>query len=82
MNKIFLPLSILSVYLVKFKRPVLTNVREMRVMKKILLLLTLSIPFAQRLDPIDIAMQELRTAVETASRSSQKVFVEDFTGLN
>ena len=46
-------------------------------MKKILLLLTLSIPFAQRLDPIDIAMQELRTAVETASRSSQKVFVED-----
>jgi hypothetical protein len=54
----------------------------MRVMKKILLLLTLSIPFAQRLDPIDIAMQELRTAVETASRSSQKVFVEDFTGLN
>jgi|TARA_B110000196_G_C20909495_1_gene549846 hypothetical protein len=82
MNKIFLPLSILSVYLVKFKRPVLINVREMRVMKKILLLLTLSIPFAQRLDPIDIAMQELRTAVETASRSSQKVFVEDFTGLN
>ena len=51
-------------------------------MKKILLLLTLSIPFAQRLGPIDIAMQELRTAVETASRSSQKVFVEDFTGLN
>ena len=82
MNKIFLPLSILSVYLVKFKRPVLINVREMRVMKKILLLLTLSIPFAQRLGPIDIAMQELRTAVETASRSSQKVFVEDFTGLN
>ena len=82
MNKIFLPLSILSVYLVKFRRPVLINVREMRVMKKILLLLTLSIPFAQRLDPIDIAMQELRTAVETASRSSQKVFVEDFTGLN
>ena len=82
MNKIFLPLSILSVYLVKFKRPVLINVREMRVMKKILLLLTLSIPFAQRLDPIAIAMQELRTAVETASRSSQKVFVEDFTGLN
>ena len=82
MNKIFLPLSILSVYLVKFKRLVLTNVREMRVMKKILLLLTLSIPFAQRLDPIDLAMQELRTAVETASRSSQKVFVEDFTGLN
>ena len=82
MNKIFLSLSILSVYLVKFKRLVLTNVREMRVMKKILLLLNLSIPFAQRLDPIDIAMQELRTAVETASRSSQKVFVEDFTGLN
>ena len=82
MNKIFLSLSILSVYLVKFKRLVLTNVREMRVMKKILLLLTLSIPFAQRLDPIDFAMQELRTAVETASRSSQKVFVEDFTGLN
>jgi len=27
-------------------------------------------------------MQELRIVVETASRASQKVFVEDFTGLD
>jgi hypothetical protein len=26
-------------------------------------------------------MDELRTAVETASRASQRVFVDDFTGL-
>jgi hypothetical protein len=51
-------------------------------MKKILLLLAISLPFAQRVDPIDLAINELRTIVETASRSSQKVFVEDFTGLN
>ena len=51
-------------------------------MKNILLLLTISLPFAQRMDPIDLAIVELRTIVETASRSSQKVFVEDFTGLN
>jgi len=51
-------------------------------MKKIALLLVISLQFAQRIEPIDFAIEELRTIVETASRSSQKVFVEDFTGLN
>jgi|TARA_B110000116_G_scaffold128477_1_gene111431 hypothetical protein len=51
-------------------------------MKKILLLLAISLPFAQRIDPVDLAIDELRTIVEIASRSSQKVFVDDFTGLN
>ena len=51
-------------------------------MKKILLLLAISLPIAQRMDPLDLAINELRTIVETASRSSQKVFVEDFTGLD
>ena len=51
-------------------------------MKKILLFLAISLPFAQRMDPVDFAIDELRTIVETASRSSQKVFVDDFTGLN
>ena len=50
-------------------------------MKKIALLLIISLSFAQRLDPVDSAMDELRTAVETASRASQRVFVDDFTGL-
>ena len=36
--------------------------------------------FAQRLDTQDIAYNELRTVVETASRSQQTVWVEDFTG--
>ena len=35
---------------------------------------------AQQLDSQDIAYNELRTAVETASRSQQTVWVEDFTG--
>ena len=35
---------------------------------------------AQRLDTQDIAYNELRTVVETASRSQQTVWVEDFTG--
>ena len=51
-------------------------------MKKILLVIFISVSFAQRIDPIDLAIDELRTIVETASRSSQKVFVDDFTGLN
>ena len=50
-------------------------------MKKIALLLIISLPFAQRLDPVDSAMDELRLAVETAARASQRVFVDDFTGL-
>ena len=60
---------------------VITVVRGTAAMKKIALLLIISLPFAQRLDPVDSAMDELRTAVETASRASQRVFVDDFTGL-
>ncbi|MDP6169445.1 MAG: hypothetical protein QF780_05520 [Candidatus Marinimicrobia bacterium] len=40
------------------------------------------ISFAQRLDPQQTPYEELRSIVETASRSQQKVWVEDFTGLN
>ena len=36
---------------------------------------------AQQLDHQDIAYNELREIVETASRSQQTVWVEDFTGL-
>ena len=51
-------------------------------MKTLLFLIMVSsMSFAQRLEPSDIAIQELKTIVEFASRSSQKVFVEDFTGL-
>ena len=36
---------------------------------------------AQQLDDQDIAYNELKNIVETASRSQQNVWVEDFTGL-
>jgi len=36
---------------------------------------------AQQLDDQDIAYNELKIIVETASRSQQTVWVEDFTGL-
>ena len=32
-------------------------------------------------DSVDVAMGELRTVVETASRNGQRVLVDDFTGL-
>ena len=51
-------------------------------MKKILMIFFLSICSSQTLDLIDIHMKELETSVDNASRSSQRVFVEDFTGLN
>ena len=38
--------------------------------------------FAQKLDPQDIAYNELREIVETASRANKKVWLEDFTGIN
>jgi len=50
-------------------------------MKKLTVLLLLGLSFGQKLDPLDLAVKEIRTVLETASRSSQKVFVEDFTGL-
>ena len=44
--------------------------------------LYLSAIFAQKLDPQDIAYNELREIVETASRANKKVWLEDFTGIN
>ena len=44
--------------------------------------LYLSTIFAQKLDPQDIAYNELREIVETASRANKKVWLEDFTGIN
>ena len=37
---------------------------------------------AQQLDSQDIAYYELRDIVETASRSQQVVWLEDFTGID
>ena len=36
---------------------------------------------SQKLDHIDINIKKLDAVLESASRSSQKVFVDDFTGL-
>ena len=51
-------------------------------MIKLIIIISISISFAQGLVPNDISKNELRTVVEIASRASQRVFVEDFTGLN
>ena len=51
-------------------------------MKKIITILTISVCFSQKIDFVDQQILELETIVENASRSSQRVFVEDFTGLN
>ena len=51
-------------------------------MKKIIIILTISLCFSQKIDFVDQQFLELETIVENASRSSQRVFVEDFTGLN
>ena len=51
-------------------------------MKNIITIFTISLCFSQKLDFIDQQILELETIVENASRSSQRVFVEDFTGLN
>ena len=50
-------------------------------MRKFAFILLFTFTFGQRLDHIDLAMQQLESIVQTASRSSQRVFVEDFTGL-
>ena len=47
----------------------------------ILITLLLSIGISQQLDNQDIAYNELKVIVETASRSQQTVWVEDFTGI-
>ncbi len=50
-------------------------------MKPLIYFLILSLGFTQRLDDFDINLRNLNSVLETASRSSQRVFVEDFTGL-
>ena len=52
----------------------------MRYLHKILCLIFIAFPFAQSLDHIDLDPTELRSIVATASRSTQKVFVEEFVG--
>ena len=47
----------------------------------IIIPLLLSIGISQQLDDQDIAYNELKAIVETASRSQQTVWVEDFTGI-
>ncbi|HAJ05346.1 MAG TPA: hypothetical protein DCL76_02175 [Chloroflexi bacterium] len=58
------------------------NVKSKLTYSLILPTLTLSTIFAQKLDPQDIAYNELREIVETASRANKKVWLEDFTGIN
>jgi len=51
-------------------------------MKKILFsIFVLSTANTQNLDDIDVLKQNLEMVLELASRSEQKVFVDDFTGL-
>jgi len=50
-------------------------------MKKLLFFLFITIIIGNNRDKNQGWNQEFRTIVENASRSSQKVFVEDFTGL-
>ena len=50
-------------------------------MRKFAFILLFTFTFGQRLDDIDLAMQQLESMVQAASKSSQRVFVEDFTGL-
>ncbi len=55
--------------------------KEMIMKNYILITLLLSIGISQQLDDRDIAYNKLKVIVETASRSQQTVWVEDFTGL-
>ena len=57
------------------------NVKSKSTYYLILATFFLSMIFAQKLDPQDIAYNELKVIVETASRSQQTVWVEDFTGI-
>ena len=58
------------------------NVQSKLTYSLIFATLYLSTIFAQKLDPQDIAYNELREIVETASRANKKVWLEDFTGIN
>ena len=50
-------------------------------MKLLIYFFIISLAFTQRLDEFDINLRNLNAVLETASRSSQRVFVDDFTGL-
>ena len=58
------------------------NVKSKSTYYSILATFFLSMIFAQKLDPQDIAYNELREVVESASRANKKVWLEDFTGIN
>ena len=51
-------------------------------MKYFLIMWFFSSLYAQSIDSVDIFLDDLRTTVEDASRSGQKVLIDDFTGLN
>ena len=51
-------------------------------MKNILFLILINFLYSQKLSTLDIVLINLESSLETAQRSSQRVFVEDFTGLN
>lgn len=51
-------------------------------MKKLNLILFLSLSYAQTLEPLDISLNNLRAVVENASRNGQHVLIDDFTGLD
>jgi len=58
------------------------NIKSKSTYYLILATFFLSMIFAQKLDPQDIAYNELKEIVETASRANKKVWLEDFTGIN
>jgi len=50
--------------------------------KTVILCVSITLVFGQRIDHEHSADNDLRMLVENASRSQQVVWVEDFTGLN
>ena len=63
-------------------REVDMNQRYFNLISRVSIITSLgSFLLSQQLDHQDIAYNELKNIVETASRSQQTVWVEDFTGL-
>ena len=50
-------------------------------LKKIAFILFIAITYGQKLGQFEISVIQLESVLESAIRSEQKVFVEDFTGL-
>tara|TARA_Y100001970_G_scaffold231756_1_gene288181 strand:+ start:1319 stop:1474 length:156 start_codon:yes stop_codon:yes gene_type:complete len=50
-------------------------------MKKIIFINLISIGLSQELDLADKYLHDLEIVLQNASRNNQRVFVEDFTGL-